>query len=54
MSLEIYDVTITLEDIGRNKILNGLYESMEEFKETLLTEFDSWSVAENGDLTYKS
>ena len=53
MSLQIYDVTITLEDIGRNKILNGLYESMEEFKETLETEFDSWSVAENGDLTYQ-
>ena len=54
MSLQIYDVTITLEDIGRNNILKALYDSLEEFKETLETEFDSWSVTENGDLTYKS
>ena len=53
MSLEIYDVTITLEDIRRHDILKKLYDSMEEFKETLVTEFDSWSVAENGDLTYQ-
>ena len=53
MSLQIYDVTITLEDIARNNILKVLYDSLEEFKETLVTEFDSWSVAENGDLIYK-
>ena len=54
MSLQIYDVTITLEDIGRNNILKSLYGSLEEFKEALETELESWSVAENGDLTYKS
>ena len=53
MSLQIYDVTITLEDIRRHDILKNLYDSMEEFKETLVIEFDSWSVGENGDLTFK-
>ena len=53
ISLEIYDVTITLEDIRRYDILKSLYGSVEEFKEALETELESWSVAENGDLTYQ-
>ena len=53
MSLQIYDVTITLEDIGRNKILKAFYDSIEEFKERLVADLDSWTVAENGDVTYQ-
>ena len=53
MSLQIYDVTITLEDIRRYDILKSLYGSVEELKEALEIELESWNVAENGDLTFK-
>ncbi len=30
-----------------------MYESVDEFRETLETHLPNWSAAENGDLTYK-
>ena len=53
VSLLAYDVLITIEDIRRNRVLGGVYESVDEFKETLDTDLSDWSAAENGDLTYK-
>ncbi len=44
---------ITIEDIRRNRVLGSVYESVDEFRETLETHLPNWSAAENGDLTYK-
>ena len=44
---------ITIEDIRRNRFLGGVYESVDEFRETLEMYPSNWSAAENGDLTYK-
>ncbi len=43
---------ITIEDIRRNIIISSVYESVDEFRETLDTDLANWSAAENGDLKY--